>query len=51
MKWSNTLKKWLINCLSVFNHFMGLMLKGLKLFTITDHLEMYLFENIDISLF
>ena len=34
-KWSNTLKqfvgKLLTNCLSVFNHFVGLALKGLSL--------------------
>ena len=33
-KWSNTLKQFvgkkLINCLSVFDHFVGLVLKGLK---------------------
>ena len=32
-KWSNTLKQFvgsLANCLSVFDHFMGLALKGLK---------------------
>ena len=34
-KWSNTLKQFVgkmaANCLSVFNHFVGLALKGLKL--------------------
>ena len=34
-KWSNTLKQFvgnlLTNCLSVFNHFVGLALKGLTL--------------------
>ena len=34
-KWSNTLKqfvgKLLTDCLSVFNHFVGLVLKGLSL--------------------
>ena len=33
-KWSNTLKKFVgnfpTNCLSVFDHFVGLALKGLK---------------------
>ena len=33
-KWSNTLKhfvgKWLVNCLSVFDHFVKLALKGLN---------------------
>ena len=33
-KWSNTLKQFVsklpTNCLSVFNHFVGLVLKGLK---------------------
>ena len=33
-KWSNTLKQfvgnWPTNCLSVFDHFVGLVLKGLK---------------------
>ena len=27
--WSNTLKQLLMNCLSVFDHFVGLALKGL----------------------
>ena len=35
-KWSNTLKRFvgklLTNCLSVFDHFVGLVLKGLKTF-------------------
>ena len=34
LKWSNTLKQFVgnlpTNCLSVFDHFMGLALKGLK---------------------
>ena len=34
-KWSNTLKQFIgnlpTNCLSVFGHFVGLVLKGLKL--------------------
>ena len=34
IKWSNTLKEfignWLTNCLSVFDHFVKLALKGLK---------------------
>ena len=34
IKWSNTLKQFVgkvpANCLSVFDHFMGLALKGLK---------------------
>ena len=42
-KWSNTLKqfigKLLTNCLSVFDHFVGLVLKGLK------HKHEYLQEN------
>ena len=28
-KWSNTLKQFVGNCLSVFDHFVGLALKGL----------------------
>ena len=32
MKWSNTFKQF-TNCLSVFNHFMGLALKGLTNFS------------------
>ena len=28
-KWSNTLKQFVSNCLSVFDHFVGLALKGL----------------------
>ena len=29
-KWSNTLKQFVGNCLSVFDHFVGLALKGLR---------------------
>ena len=29
-KWSNTLKQQPTNCLNVFDHFVGLVLKGLK---------------------
>ena len=35
-KWSNTLKQFLTNCLSVFDHFMNLALKGLKAHTISQ---------------
>ena len=39
-KWSNTLKqfdgKLPTNCLSVFDHFVGLVLKGLRRFTFID---------------
>ena len=31
-KWSNTLKQF-VNCLSVFDHFVGLVLKGSKAFS------------------
>ena len=35
LKWSNTLKQFVgklpANCLNVFDHFVGLVLKGLKL--------------------
>ena len=30
-KWSKTLKEFVGNCLSVFDHFVGLALKGLSL--------------------
>ena len=40
MKWSNTLKRFVgklpTNCLSVFDHFLGLALKGLKTKEIVD---------------
>ena len=39
-KWPNTLKQFVgnlpMNCLSVFGHFMGLTLKGLKLNTFNE---------------
>ena len=39
-KWSNTLKQFVCNlatnCLSVFDHFVGLALKGLKFLTATS---------------
>ena len=37
-KWSNTLKQFVgelpMNCVSVFDHFVGLALKGLNIFAI-----------------
>ena len=46
-KWSNTLKQFFgklpANCLSVFDHFVGLVLKGLRIFTI--HLQIYHFST------
>ena len=43
-KWSNTLKRFVCNlptnCLSVFDHFVGLALKGLK----------YVFNTVTVSL-
>ena len=43
-KWSNTLKQFvgnlLTNCLSVFDHFVGLALKGLKRCMLTSYLSL-----------
>ena len=40
-KWSNTLKQFVdklpTNCLSVFDHFVGLVLKGLMVFILLFH--------------
>ena len=50
-KWSNTLKQILgklpTNCLSVFNHFVWLALKGLKLMRIINLASIYLFKGND----
>ena len=47
-KWSNTLKqfvgKLLTNCLSVFEHFVGLALKGLRIRTFKD--SYFKYENV-----
>ena len=44
-KWSNALKQFVskfpTNCLSVFDHFLGLALKGLKRFSIFDFITLY----------
>ena len=46
-KWSNTLKQFVgklpKNCFSVFDHFVGLALKGLRISTI--HLQIYHFST------
>ena len=43
VKWSNTLKQFVgnlpTNCLSMFDHFMNLALKGLKSQTICEHYD------------
>ena len=48
IKWSNTLKQFVgklpTNCLSVFDHFVGLALKGLR------HFQMIKMSKTDISL-
>ena len=44
-KWSNTLKQFVgklpTNCLCVFDHFVGLALKGLKLISIAAHIQAF----------
>ena len=46
IKWSNTLKQFVgklaTNCLSVFDHFVGLALKGLMLLRVFTKLRIYL---------
>ena len=47
IKWSNALKQFVVklptNCLSVFDHFVGLALKGLKLVKKTKILYYFIF--------
>ena len=49
-KWSNTLKQFVgklpTNCLSMFHHFVGLALKGLKDFE-TQHIFSHCYETYD----
>ena len=48
-KWSNTLKQFVeklpTNCLSVFDHFVGLVLKGLTFGIIFNRIKQYYFHR------
>ena len=40
-KWSNTLKHTPMNCLNVLDHFVGLVFKGLRAFSIKDQFSCF----------